>query len=101
MFLGTRVSRVWPVHEAGNYTPSMSRLARQCGILNISQPERSPRPVIGIASPLRFEVFTTVAMKNTVFWHITQCGYCKNRRFGGTYRLHHQGDKNRQSSKQR
>jgi hypothetical protein len=23
------------------------------------------------------------------------CGSCKNRRFGGTYRLNHQGDKNR------
>jgi hypothetical protein len=33
-------------------------------------------------------------MKNAVFWEVTQCGSCKNRRFGGTYRLHHQGVKN-------
>jgi hypothetical protein len=25
-----------------------------------------------------------VTMKNGVFWVVTQCGSCKNRRFGGT-----------------
>jgi hypothetical protein len=30
-------------------------------------------------------------MKNGVFWDVTPCGFCKNRRFGGTKRLHHQG----------
>jgi hypothetical protein len=34
-------------------------------------------------------------MKNGVFWGVTPCGSCKNRRFGGTWRLLHQGDKNR------
>jgi hypothetical protein len=33
--------------------------------------------------------------KNSVLWDVTPCGSCKNRRFGGTYHLHHQGDKNR------
>jgi hypothetical protein len=33
-------------------------------------------------------------MKNGVFWVVTPCGSCKNRRFGGTWRLLHQGDKN-------
>jgi hypothetical protein len=35
-------------------------------------------------------------MKNSnfVFWDVTSYESCKNRRFGGTYRLHHQGDKN-------
>jgi hypothetical protein len=33
-------------------------------------------------------------MENFVFWDIRLCGSCKNRRFGGTYRLHHLGDKN-------
>jgi hypothetical protein len=32
-------------------------------------------------------------VKNVVFWDITWCGPCKNRRFGGMHRLHHQGDK--------
>jgi hypothetical protein len=34
-------------------------------------------------------------LKNAVFRDVTPCGYCKNRRFGGTYRLHHQGGKNK------
>jgi hypothetical protein len=41
---------------------------------------------------LRFEVFTAVNMKNGVFWDVTPCGSCKNRRFGGTYRLFQQGE---------
>jgi hypothetical protein len=35
-----------------------------------------------------------VTMKNAVFWDVAPCGSCNNRRFGGTYRHHHQGDKN-------
>jgi hypothetical protein len=34
-------------------------------------------------------------VKNAVFWNITKCDSCNNRRFGETYRLHYQGDKNR------
>jgi hypothetical protein len=33
-------------------------------------------------------------LKNAVFWDVTPCGSGKNRRFGESYRLHHQ-DKNR------
>jgi hypothetical protein len=44
---------------------------------------------------VRFEVFTAVTMKNGVFWDVTPCGFYKNRRFGGTWRLLHQVDKNR------
>jgi hypothetical protein len=29
-------------------------------------------------------------MKKGVFWDVTPCGSCKNRRFGGTWRLLHQ-----------
>jgi hypothetical protein len=35
-------------------------------------------------SPVRFQVFTAVTMKNGVFWDVTPCGSCKNRRFRGT-----------------
>jgi hypothetical protein len=41
---------------------------------------------------LRFEVFTAVTLKNAVFWNVTPCGLCKNRRFGETHLLHHQDD---------
>jgi hypothetical protein len=37
----------------------------------------------------------SVTFKNGVFRDVTPCGSCKNRRFGGTWRLLHQGDKNR------
>jgi hypothetical protein len=41
----------------------------------------------------RFEVFMAVTMKNSVFWDVMPCGSCKNRRFRGTYRFHHQSGK--------
>jgi hypothetical protein len=36
-------------------------------------------------------------MKNDIFWDVTPCGSCKNRRFGGTYRIHLQGRRNNAS----
>jgi hypothetical protein len=38
-----------------------------------------------------------MTLKNAVFWDVTQCGSYKNRRFGGSYRLHHQGEKNQRA----
>jgi hypothetical protein len=35
-----------------------------------------------------------------VYWDVTPSGSCKNRGFGGTYRLHYQDDKNRRAMKQ-
>jgi hypothetical protein len=40
------------------------------------------------------QVLTAVTMKNTAFWDVIPCGSCKNRRFRGTYCLHHQDHKN-------
>jgi hypothetical protein len=42
-----------------------------------------------------FEVFKALTMSNAVFWDVTPRGSRKNRFFGETYRLQHQGDKNR------
>jgi hypothetical protein len=44
---------------------------------------------------VRLEVSTAVTMQNGVYWDVAPCGSCKNRRFGGTWRLLHEGDKNR------
>jgi hypothetical protein len=41
----------------------------------------------------RFEVFTAITRKNDVFWDANRCDSCKNRRCGGTYRLHVQDEK--------
>jgi hypothetical protein len=46
---------------------------------------------------VRIEVFSAVTMENAVLWDVKQSGSCMNRRVTGTYRLHHQGDKNRRA----
>jgi hypothetical protein len=45
---------------------------------------------------VRFEVFTAVTLKNAVFWDVTPCGSCNNRRFERNYWLHQQSAKNQQ-----
>jgi ribosome biogenesis protein Nip4 len=50
------------------------------------------RALVNSVMNVRFEVFTAVTMKNGVFWVVTPCGSCKNRRFGRTYHLFHQCD---------
>jgi hypothetical protein len=39
----------------------------------------------------RYEQY--IFSKNAVFWNVKSRGSCKNRRFGGKYRLHHQDEK--------
>jgi hypothetical protein len=45
----------------------------------------------------KIEVFTAVTMKNAIFWDVMLCVSCKNRRFGGMYCHHHQGNKNQRA----
>jgi hypothetical protein len=65
------------------------------GIISVIHVSRPTRWVVHIGVKCtnypseRFEVFTAVTMKNGVFWVVTPCGSCKNRRFGGTWRLLH------------
>jgi hypothetical protein len=41
-----------------------------------------------------FEDLTAALLKSTIFWDIAPCSPLRdNRRFGGTYRLHLQGQK--------
>jgi hypothetical protein len=41
-----------------------------------------------------------LSMKNGVLLDITSCGSRNNRYFGGTYRLHRQGEKNQGARKE-
>jgi hypothetical protein len=50
---------------------------------------------INLEKHVRFEVFAAVTMKNAV----TPWRSCKNRRFGGKYRIYHQGYKNLRARK--
>jgi hypothetical protein len=38
-------------------------------------------------------VFTKVTLNNFAIWDVTPCGSCKDRGFGGTHRLCHQGER--------
>jgi hypothetical protein len=43
---------------------------------------------------IRAPTVNSISVKNCVFWDITPCGSCKNRRFGGAYGFLHQDGKN-------
>jgi hypothetical protein len=57
---------------------------------------------LGIMNYKDFEVITAVVMKSSVFWDIPPCSPLKvDRRFGGTYRLYHQGRRMNQARNRR
>jgi hypothetical protein len=62
-----------------------------------SSPSLYPQLSEHIRNCVSIEVFTAATMKNAVFWDVTSCSSCKNRRCGGTYRLRRQSKRNRRA----
>jgi hypothetical protein len=63
-------------------------------LIYCSQMYRFPGPIVQYLWSLNKCYLNYGPLKNGVFWDVTPCGFCKNRRFGGTQRLLHQDDKN-------
>jgi hypothetical protein len=51
-----RAGKGWTARKADNSPPSVSRLSRKCGSLDVSQNYGPSRPVAGIAFTARMEV---------------------------------------------
>jgi hypothetical protein len=80
--------------------PYEGLLSKKCRSLDVSEAHGSSRPLMSVASGYEGPYLLHCGclyfvIKNGVFWDVTPCGSCKNRRFGGTWRFLHQGDKNR------
>jgi hypothetical protein len=59
-----------PMRKGDNHTAICGRLSKQCGIFNISQPYRPPRPVTGIALLFwdRIEYMNRPKQTNSMVW---------------------------------
>jgi hypothetical protein len=67
--MSTRISvtcKGRPGLKADNFTPSVSRLSRECGSLEVSQPYGTPRPVTGTAL-LSFNLTLSTVLQKTYF----------------------------------
>jgi hypothetical protein len=73
----------------------------ECRLLGYKTPVRTSQEThyISATEPSRLMLckiwdFHGGDYEDTVFWDVTRCDSCKNRRFGGTDCLQYQGDKN-------
>jgi hypothetical protein len=82
--LGLIFQTAFPFINARRVSPQ--HCAEWCAGLHVKSlpiPARSEM-VKHLRERLGFEVFSAVTMKNAVFWDVTPCGSCENRRFVGT-----------------
>jgi hypothetical protein len=78
------IIRVTRIGELGTLAVTSNRCILQRNIFDDLLFLRNVRRLLVTANVVRFEVFTAVTMKNGVFWDVTPCVSCTNRRFGGT-----------------
>jgi hypothetical protein len=78
-----RFGRIYRLHLLGNETLKPPQLVATICLTTDGEEILLHRRE-NIPEDVRFEVFTAVTMKNGVFWVVTPCGSCKNRRLGGT-----------------
>jgi hypothetical protein len=84
-------TRGWSVGREANDRGSFSLIKSRNKLQNLLNSCEVSKNSSGLLSG-RYE--NKLIIKNGVFWDVTPCGSCKNLRFGGTWRLLHQGDKN-------
>jgi hypothetical protein len=92
---------IWTASPYASDAMSVTTFYELCGSCRQEQRNQPGRSLVFLptAPPLSsylvgLELFEVVTMKNADLLDVTPCGSCKNRSFGGIYRLHHQGDKN-------